>query len=157
MRSLLSTLALSALLAPALAAQAATTTPALQWGPAPPVFPKGAQMAVVSGDPGKAGMFTVQLSMPAGYQIPPHWHPTDEVVKVVSGTFLVGMGDVFNQKTMKPMTVGDSGSIPAKKNHYAMAKTATVVSVTAMGPFAMTYVNPKDNPMPAKPAPTPTP
>lgn len=153
MRLLLSTLALAGLVAPALAAQDTSTPDQLQWGPAPPAFPKGAQMAVVSGDPGKAGMFTVQLSMPAGYKIMPHWHPTDEQVSVISGTFLVGMGDGFNQKTMKSMAAGDSGSIPAKKNHYAMAKTASVISVSAMGPFAMTYVNAKDDPRGTKPMP----
>src|SRR5438270_12524148 len=65
----------------------------LKWGPAPAVFPKGAQMAVLSGDPGKAGLFTVRLKMPAGYAIPAHHHPTTEYVTVVSGDFALGMGD----------------------------------------------------------------
>lgn len=34
----------------------------------------------------------------------------------------------------------------ANHHHFAIAKEATVVSVTAMGPFAMTYVNPADDP-----------
>jgi quercetin dioxygenase-like cupin family protein len=140
---------LSAQTAPA--AKAKATKPAtLHWGPAPPVFPKGAQMAVVSGDPGKAGEFVIQLSMPAGYKISPHFHPTDETVQVKKGTFLVGMGDTFDVKSTKPMKVGDKGTIEAKMHHFAQAKTATIVSVTAMGPFAMTYVNPADNPAPAK-------
>ena len=67
--------------------------PKLSWGPAPAVFPKGAKMAVVSGDPGKAAPFTVELAFPNGYKIPPHFHPTDEAVEVKKGTFLVGMGD----------------------------------------------------------------
>jgi quercetin dioxygenase-like cupin family protein len=50
-------------------------------------------MAVVSGDPGKAAPFTVELSFPDGYQVPPHFHPTDETVTVKKGTFLFGMGD----------------------------------------------------------------
>src|SRR5438876_989687 len=124
----------------------AKKTAALQWGPAPPVFPKGAQMAVVSGDPGKAGEFVIQLSMPAGYKIPPHFHPTDETVQVKKGTFLVGMGDTFDVKSAKPMKVGDKGNIAAQMHHFATARGATIVSVTAMGPFAMTYVNPADNP-----------
>jgi len=119
---------------------------ALHWGPAPPVFPKGAEMAVVSGDPGKAAPFAVQLKMPSGYKIPPHFHPTDETVEVKSGTFLYGMGDTFDAKKTKPMNVGDKGSIPAKMHHYAQAKGATVVEVSGMGPFAMTYVNPADDP-----------
>jgi quercetin dioxygenase-like cupin family protein len=138
-----------------LAAQAApkakaTKSTTLQWGPAPAVFPKGAQMAVISGDPAKAGEFVVQLSMPAGYKIPPHFHPTDETVQVKKGTFLVGMGDTFDVKGTKPMKVGDKGTIAARMHHFASTRGATIVSVTAMGPFAMTYVNPADNPQ--KPA-----
>lgn len=126
-----------------LSAQAA---PALHWQPAPSVFPAGAQMAVVSGDPGKAGPFVIQLSMPAGYRIPPHTHPTDEKVTVVKGVFLVGMGTTFDQKNTKRMTTGSKGSIKAGMAHFASAEGPTVVSVAADGPFAMTYVNPSDDP-----------
>ena len=78
--------------APAIHAQAtpAEKPAALKWGLAPAVFPPGARMAVVSGDPTKAGLFTAQLAMPSGYKIPPHFHPTDEVVEVKKGTLLVG-------------------------------------------------------------------
>ena len=124
----------------------------LKWGPAPAVFPKGARMAVVSGDPGKAAPFLVELSMPAGYKIPPHFHPTDEVVQVKKGLFMVGMGDMFDAKKTNAMKVGAKGTVPAQMHHFALAKVATVVSVTAMGPFAMTYVNAADDPQgqPAK-------
>jgi quercetin dioxygenase-like cupin family protein len=118
----------------------------LTWRPAPAVFPKGAQMAVISGDPSKAALFTIELSMPDGYQIPAHSHPTDELVTVKQGTFLVGMGDTLDLATTNTMKVGDKGKVPAGHHHYAAAKGATVVSVTAMGPFAMTYVNPADDP-----------
>ena len=140
--------------APALSSQAAPAAPAapaakpaaLQWGPAPAVFPKGARMAVVSGDPGKAAPFTVELAMPDGYRILPHFHPTDETVKVKRGTLLIGMGDSFDASKTKPMKVGDTGSVPANAHHFAAVKGATIVSVSAMGPFAMTYVSPADDP-----------
>ncbi|HET6579861.1 MAG TPA: cupin domain-containing protein [Gemmatimonadales bacterium] len=122
------------------------SAPKLSWGPAPAVFPAGAKMAVVSGDPGKAAPFTVQLSLPDGYRIPPHFHPTDETVEVKQGTFLVGMGDSLDLAKTDTMNVGAKGEVPANSHHYAVAKGATVVSVTAMGPFAMTYVNPADDP-----------
>jgi quercetin dioxygenase-like cupin family protein len=148
--SLVALLVVSFSLTSAQAAPAAkpktTKAAALKWGPAPAVFPKGARMAVVSGDPGKSGEFVIQLSMPAGYKISPHFHPTDETVLVKKGTFLVGMGDTLDVKSTKPMKVGDKGTIAAQMHHFAMTKTATIVSVTAMGPFAMTYVNPADNP-----------
>ena len=134
--------------APAVHPQAAPPAqPAgLHWGPAPAVFPKGAKMAVVSGDPGKAAPFTVELAMPSGYKIPPHFHPTDETVEVKKGTLLVGMGDTFDASQAKPMNAGDKGSVPANAHHFAAVKGATVITVTAMGPFAMTYVNPADDP-----------
>jgi hypothetical protein len=67
-------------------------------------------------------------------------------VQVKKGTFLVGMGDTFDAAKTKPMKVGEKGTVPAQMHHFAMAKVATTVSVSAMGPFAMTYVNPADNP-----------
>jgi hypothetical protein len=87
--------------------------------------------------------------MPSGYKISPHFHPTDETVQVKKGTFLVGMGDTFDMKSTKPMKVGAKGTIAAQMHHFAAAKGATIVSVTAMGPFAITYVNPADNPQKA--------
>ena len=65
----------------------------LKWGPAPSVLPKGAQIAVMSGDPFKDGAYVLRLKMPKGYQIPAHNHPTTEYVTVISGNFHIGMGD----------------------------------------------------------------
>lgn len=127
-------------------AQHAASGSSLHWGPAPAVFPKGARMAVVSGDPSKTGPFTVELSMPAGYRIAPHYHPTAEHVEVKQGTFLVGMGDTVQRAKMRALMRGQSGDVPATMHHYAMAKTRTVIAVSADGPFALTYVNPADDP-----------
>jgi quercetin dioxygenase-like cupin family protein len=118
----------------------------LEWGPAPQIFPAGAKMAVVSGDPTKEGLFRVELSFPDGYKIPPHYHPTDEAVTVQDGTLLVGMGDRLDPKKAKPMEKGDSGTLAAGTHHFAIARGATTVAVSAQGPFAMTYVNPADDP-----------
>jgi quercetin dioxygenase-like cupin family protein len=125
----------------------------IKWGDAPPVFPKGAKMAVLYGDPSKAGeLFIVRLKMPAGYKIPAHWHPTDENVTVVSGTFNMGMGDKLDPAKTKAFPAGSFAVAPAKVNHFALAKTAAIVEVSAIGPFAMTYVNPDDDPTKASTA-----
>jgi quercetin dioxygenase-like cupin family protein len=123
-------------------AQSAT----LAWGPAPAVLPAGAKMAVVSGDPSKEGLFRVELSFPDGYKVPPHFHPMDEVVTVKEGTFLVGKGDKVDPKKTKAMAPGDSASMPAGMHHFGIAQGATIVAVSAKGPFALTYVNPADDP-----------
>lgn len=135
---------LFALATPALYAGA--QAPPLKWGPAPAIFPAGAKMAVLQGDPMKPAMFTVRLDMPDGYTIAPHWHPTDEHVTVINGTFLVGMGDKIDPRKMESLPAGGFITAPAKMHHYARAKGHTVVQVSAMGPFVLTYVNPADDP-----------
>src|SRR5207247_5940918 len=117
-----------------------------KWGDPPPVFEKGASFTVVSGNPGEAGVFVVRLKMPAGYKIAPHWHPTDEHVTVLSGTFSVGMGNKFEASGMKDLAAGGYGMLPAEMRHFASAKTASTIQVHGMGPFALTYVDPKDDP-----------
>jgi len=118
----------------------------LKWGDPPAVFEKGASFALVSGDPSKEGLYVVRLKMPAGYRINPHWHPTDEHVTVISGTFALGMGEKFDKSKMTELPAGGYALLPAKMPHYAMAKTAAVVQVHGTGPFALTYVNAADDP-----------
>src|SRR5690349_19803464 len=125
--------------------------PALKWGPAPAVFEPGAQMAVLQGDPSKAGEeFTVRLRLPNGYKIAPHTHPTAENITVIEGTFLVGMGSTFDTAKMMTLPRGAFASAPAEHAHYAVARGETVVQVHAIGPFALTYVNPADAPVAVK-------
>jgi quercetin dioxygenase-like cupin family protein len=114
----------------------------IQFGPAPSVFPAGAEMAVLQGDPSTPGaVFTVRLRFPNGYVLPAHWHPTDENVTVISGTFLVGIGDKFNRAALLPaFHPGDFTTAPANVNHFATVKGRTVVQVHAVGPFQLTYV-----------------
>ena len=120
--------------------------PALSWGPAPPVFAAGAKMAVLQGDPGKPGVYAVRLDMPDGYKIAPHFHPTDEYVTVIEGTFLVGMGDKADAAKTTALPAGAFIAAGANMHHYAFAKGHTIVQVHGTGPFSLTYVNPADDP-----------
>ena len=118
----------------------------LKWGPAPSVFPKGAQVAVLSGDPFKDGPYVLRLKMPKGYKVPAHNHPTTENVTVISGNFHIGMGDKLDEKKGIELRAGGYGEAPAKMNHFAWTTAETIVQVHGQGPFAMTYVNPADDP-----------
>jgi quercetin dioxygenase-like cupin family protein len=118
----------------------------IKWLAAPPVLPPGAKMAVLSGDPAGTGLITVRLKMPAGYKIPPHWHPTDEQVTVISGTFALGMGDTLDKARSKTLQPGGYGVAGANMHHFAWTKGGAVVQVSLLGPFAITYVNPADDP-----------
>src|ERR1700745_2421292 len=107
----------------------------LKWGPAPDALPKGAQIAVLSGDPTKDGPYVVRLRLPSGYKVPAHNHPTTEMVTVLNGKFHnhpttemvtvlngkfnLGMGDKLDQKKGMLLTNGGFAEAPAKMNHYA--------------------------------------
>ncbi len=122
----------------------------LEWGPPPPGFPAGAQAAVLYGNPGEKGVYTVRLKAPAGYKIMPHTHPTAELVTVISGGFHVGMGDKFDESAGEAMTAGGFVSLPAKMPHFAWCTEESVIQVHGEGPFVINYVNPADDPRNAK-------
>jgi quercetin dioxygenase-like cupin family protein len=118
----------------------------LKWGPAPPGLPRGARLAVLSGDPGKEGMFTIRLRFPPGYAVQPHRHPSDELVTIISGQMSLGMGQRFNRAKAKTLVQGGYVVAPANMNHYAFTRTGATIQITAHGPFGITYVNPRDDP-----------
>ena len=96
----------------------------VKWGPAPPILPKGAVMAVMAGDPGATGLVAVRLKMPAGYKIPAHWHPTDEQVTVVSGTLAIGMGDKLDET--KGVTLRAGRRLPRQGNSLKLDSRAVI-------------------------------
>ena len=103
-------------------------------------------MAVLSGDPGQAGPFTVRLRMPAGYKIPAHRHPHTEPVTVISGELHFGMGDKLEEKGARKLGPGGFVDLPANTSHFAFANVETVIQINSEGPFAIEYVNPADDP-----------
>jgi quercetin dioxygenase-like cupin family protein len=123
---------------------------AVQWGPAPPTLPAGAQVAVIEGKPTDPGPFTMRIKFPAGYKIQPHWHPGDEHVTVISGTFRMGLGEKFDEKALHDLPAGGFAVMNKGTRHFAMTKGATVVQVHGIGPWGINYVNPSDDPRTAK-------
>lgn len=141
-----STLSLTAVAADAAGDQTFTNPADIKWGAAPPSLPKGAKVAVLSGDPGKAGPFVIRLMAPAGYKIPPHWHTQTENLTVISGTFYLGSGDTMNAAHEHALKAGGYHYLPAKAHHYAFTKATAVVQVNGDGPFDINYINPADDP-----------
>jgi hypothetical protein len=84
--------------APCFADEMPVNPDGVTWGPAPPMLQKGAQLAVLSGDPSKDGLYVVRLKMPANFRIAARHHPTTEYVTVLSGKFNIGMGDKLDEK-----------------------------------------------------------
>ncbi len=148
-------IALSAVLMSAIAAAAVAGTvdehrivspQQIKWGPAPASIPPGAEAAVLYGDPTKEGLFALRLKVPAGYHIPPHTHPKPEIVTVISGTFRLGMGETADKEKGQALPAGSFFALVPGMAHYAFADEDTVIQLNSTGPWALTYVNPADDP-----------
>lgn len=114
------------------------------WRPLRP----GAEIAVVSGNPDAVGEpFVMRMRYTGAVRVPPHWHPNDEHITVLSGTFMLGMGERVDDATAKALTAGAYAFAPAKMPHFAWSKGDTVVQVHGLGPFVINYVNPADKPV----------
>ena len=99
-----------------------------------PGFKSGMQLAVLHGDPSGKGDYTIRLKFPAGYTFPAHYHPNAEHLTVLSGTFLLSMGEKEGG-TLREYQPGDFLYIPSKKPHYGGAKGETVIQLHGIGPF----------------------
>jgi len=121
----------------------------LKWTP----IIKGCDLASVSGDFNAEGApFVVRLRCVDGAKIPAHWHPTDENVTVLKGTFLVGMGDKLDETRLQAMNTGNFITVPKEMHHFGMCKGETIVQVHGAGPFKVNWVNPADVEPPDAPA-----
>lgn len=134
----------------AMAAPVMAGSDSMVWIDAPPTLPPGGKMAVLAGDPGATGgNYTIRFQVPAGYVVPPHWHPVAENLTVLSGSILVGMGDEIDEAAAERLSVGGFMSMPAEMRHFALFDEETVIQLHGVGPFGIVYVNPEDDPMQA--------
>jgi anti-sigma factor ChrR (cupin superfamily) len=110
-------------------------------------FAPGIEYGPVHGNCDKPGAPCVfQLRFAAGGKIPAHWHPVDENVTVLSGTFMAGMGDSYDESKKMSLPVGTYVLMPRRMHHFAGTKDGALVQVHGVGPFKINYVNPADDP-----------
>lgn len=109
-------------------------------------LPPGAKLAVIEGPLNEAVPFTFRLKFPADYKIPAHWHPAIEHVTVISGSFAMGLGDELDTTKTRALGPGGVAIMQPKTNHFAWSKEETIIQVHGVGPWAINYVNPADDP-----------
>ena len=110
----------------------------LKWF-AEPKLPPGVERTFVWGDSSKPGLFTFRAKWPANTRVEPHDHPTDEYVTIISGTWYTASGDVFDESKLQPLPAGSFYFLPAGVKQYSLVKEPTVIQVTAMGPWGVSY------------------
>lgn len=118
----------------------------IEWEDGPASLEEGAEMAVLEGDPGAEGIFTMRLRMPDGFRIAPHSHPNFERVTVISGTFRLGHGETFDREATDVLEPGSYTTMPPGMRHFAVMEGETVIQLTSVGPWEINYVNPADDP-----------
>jgi uncharacterized membrane protein len=90
--------------------------------------------ALVEGDPAKAGApFTLILNCSDGFKVAPHWHPMDENLVRLKGTFAVTSGDKFDLSSAQDIPTGGYGFMPARMHHFGVCKGDTDVLIYGSG------------------------
>ena len=108
-----------------------------------PGFASGVKIAVIHGDPNaESGMYVIRLQFPAGYRFPAHWHPNAENLTVLSGEFLLAMGETEDAAKLMSYKPGTFMYIPGKSPHYGGVKAASVIQLHGQAPFKIELVKP---------------
>ena len=119
------------------------TPQAIKWEP---LF-EGAEFAVLSGDPTKAGSpYVIRVKHRDGLQVPPHWHSFDEPVTIISGTWVMGLGERFDLSAAQEFPAGSYLVVPKNVPHFALCKGETIVQGHGIGPLDTHFVRPEDDP-----------
>jgi|GEM_PF-565512 len=118
----------------------------IEWQDAPASLEPGGEVAILEGDPGEDGVFTMRIKMPDEYYISPHWHPNVERVTVISGRFLLGSGEEMERDETTALEPGSYTAMPREMVHYAIADGETVIQLTSVGPWEINYVDEEDDP-----------
>jgi quercetin dioxygenase-like cupin family protein len=112
-----------------------------------PAFPKGAQTAILVGDPTKAGdVVVMRIKLPANFLVPPHTHPYAEAVTVISGSAGFGLGEKAEKKG-DLLKTGGLYAHPANDAHYVWTGSeGAILEVHFIAPGGINYINPADDP-----------
>ena len=116
------------------------------WGAGPAALERGANAAVLYGDPAKAELFVMRLWLPKGFRVAPHTHPRPEILTIISGSFLIGMGSDGDRARTRRLGPGTFSTMAPGTPHYAYTDQNTIIQISTMGPWSIQYLNPADDP-----------
>lgn len=106
-------------------------------------FGVGIEVAVLHGDPSKAGIYVIRIKWPPGIMSRPHKHPEDRHAIVLSGTWYTGTGEDFRPETAIPMKAGGYMMHPAGAIHWDGTRDeGAIIQITGYGPSANILVDP---------------
>lgn len=105
----------------------------------------GVMIAILAGDPGRAGPYVVRVKFPAHVMDTPHFHSADRYVTVLKGTWYAGTGKQFDPAAAIPMPAGSYMFHPAGGAHWDGSNSGedVIVQIVGIGPVTTSQVDPK--------------
>ena len=120
--------------------QHAVPVDAMPWRACPANLPPGCELAVLEGDPQAATLFTVRFRLAAGLKMPPHTHPKDERVTLLSGQMAVAFGANATRADAKQFGPGDYYVNARNTVHTVWADEFSVLQITGIGPWEANFI-----------------
>lgn len=97
------------------------------------------EQAILFGDPAKPGPYVVRIKWLPGNFSKPHFHPSDRFFVVISGTWWVGTGNIYNPEKTVPVPAGSYVIHKAGQVHFDGAKgEEAIIQVSGIGPVTST-------------------
>ena len=90
------------------------------------------------------------MRAPKGYKIGAHKHSGMETMTVLSGVVRYGQGAKVDPNAEKTLAAGGFAATPAEAGHWVNFEDDTVIQVTGVGPWNITYLDPRDDPRAAQ-------
>jgi quercetin dioxygenase-like cupin family protein len=107
----------------------------------------GITTTVLSGNPSRAGPYTMIIAVPAHTRIAAHSHRDDRSALVMSGLWNFGYGDPASAGATRALPPGSFYTEPASVAHFARTgEQAAVVYIWGFGPTDTHYVDPGNAP-----------
>ena len=75
--------------------------------------------AGIYGEPAKPGPYAFRVRAQAGHSLPPHTHPDERTVTVLSGTYWSCVGETFDEAKLEVFPAGSFYVIPAGVPHFS--------------------------------------
>lgn len=107
----------------------------------------GHEIAALIGASNKPGPYVERVRFPANAISQAHSHPEERHYTVISGTWYVGYGDVYDPAKLKALPPGSFYTEPANVNHFSLTKDEPVlVQISGSGPSATRFVDINQSP-----------
>ena len=123
--------------------QASSPTPILpntvMWSPSP--IDPAVLSAWFIGGPESRGMYALRVKIASGTKLPPHTHPDERLIVVLSGTIYVGFGETIDESKVVVIPEGGMYVVASGVSHYVWAKDGDATyQESGVGPTGTVFI-----------------